>query len=83
MEEISRAMKNHEQFDGAGEKAHADGAENDERIELALVVAVLRQRIEREQKGHENDAADEDVEEDGEGAGFNGGIGGKVGGPIW
>ena len=31
-----------EQLDGAGEQAHADGAEDDERVELALMVAVLR-----------------------------------------
>ena len=31
-----------EQLDGGGEQAHADGAEDDERVELALMVAVLR-----------------------------------------
>ena len=62
-----------EQLDGAGEQAHADCAEDNERVELALMVAVFGERVEREQEGHENDAADEDVEEDGEGAGFDGG----------
>ncbi len=66
--------EDHEQLDGAGEQAHANSAEYDERVILALVVAVLRQRIEREQEGDENDAADEDVEEDREGAGFDGGM---------
>jgi Sec-independent protein translocase protein TatA len=61
-----------EQLDGRGEQAHADGAEDNERVELALVVGVLGQRVEREQEGDENDAADEDVEEDGEGAGLDG-----------
>ena len=73
MEEISRAMKTTQQLDGAGEQAHADCAEDDERVELALMMGVLGQRVEREQQSHENDAADEDVEEDGEGAGFDGG----------
>ena len=61
-----------EQLDGGGEQAHADCAENDEGVELALVVAIGWQSVEREQEGHEDDAADEDVEEDGEGAGFDG-----------
>ncbi len=43
--------EDHEQLDGAGEQAHADGAEDDERIKLALVMAVFGQRVEREQ-GH-------------------------------
>ena len=60
-----------EQLDGGGEQAHADGAEDDERVVLALVMAVFRQRVEREEEGDEDDAADEDVEEDGEGAGFD------------
>ena len=61
-----------EQLDGAGEQAHADCAEDDERVVLALMMGVLGQSVEREQEGDENDAADEDVEEDGEGAGFDG-----------
>ncbi len=65
-------MKTSEQLDRAGEQAHADGAEDDERVELALVVAVFGQGVEREQKRDENDAADEHVEEDGEGAGLDG-----------
>jgi hypothetical protein len=35
--------EDHEQFDGAGEQAHADRAEDDEGVELALMVAVFRQ----------------------------------------
>ena len=62
-----------EQLDGGGEQAHADGAEDDERVKLALMVGVFRERVEREQERDENNAADEDVEEDGEGAGFDGG----------
>ena len=61
-----------QQLDGGGEQAHADCAEDDERVVLALMMGVLGQRVEREQQRHENDAADEDVEEDGEGAGFDG-----------
>ena len=61
-----------QQLDGAGEQAHAHGAEDDEREVFALVVAVFRQSIEREQEGDQDDAADEDVEEDSEGAGFDG-----------
>src|ERR1700722_15898254 len=38
------------------------------------MMGVLGERVEREQKSHENNAADEDVEEDGEGAGFDGGV---------
>ena len=62
-----------EQLNRAGKQAHADGAEDDERVELALVMARLGQSVEREQEGYEDDATDEDVEEDGEGAGFDGG----------
>ena len=43
-----------EQFDGAGEQAHADCAEDDERVELALMVAVCGQRVEREQQRDQN-----------------------------
>ena len=64
--------EDNQQLDCAGEQAHADRAEDDESVELALVMAVVGQGVEREQKGDENDAADEDVEEDGEGAGFDG-----------
>ena len=71
IEEISRAMKTTQQLDCPGEQAHADSAKDDERVKLALVVAVFGQRVEREQQGHEDDAADEDVEEDGEGTGFD------------
>ena len=41
------------------------------RIKLALVMAVFRQRVEREQQRHQHDAADQHVEEDGEGAGLD------------
>jgi len=63
-----------EELDGGGEQAHADSAEDDEGVELALVVGVFGQRVKREQEGDEDDAADEDVEEDGEGAGLDGRI---------
>ena len=64
--------ENDEELDGAGEQAHADRAKDDERVKLALVVAVFGQRVEREKQSHEHDAADENVEEDGKGAGFDG-----------
>ena len=38
-----------QQLDGAGEQAHADGAEDDERVVLALVMAVFGEGVEREQ----------------------------------
>ena len=66
--------KDDEQLNGGGEQAHADRAKDDERVELALMVGVLRERVEREQQCHEHDAADKDVEEDCEGAGFDRGV---------
>ena len=42
--------ENDQQFDCAGEQAHADRAKGDQSVELALVMAVFGQRIEREQK---------------------------------
>ena len=63
-----------QQLDGPGEQAHADCAEDDESIEFALVVAVCRERIERDEQRDEDDAADEHMEEDGEGAGLDGAV---------
>ncbi len=60
-----------QQLDRAGQQAHSHRAEDDERVELALMMAVFGQGVEREQQRHQHDAADEHVEEDGEGAGLD------------
>ncbi len=64
--------KGDEKLDRAGEQAHADCAEDDERVKLALMVRVRREGVDGEQEGHENNAANEDMEKNSEGAGFNG-----------
>ncbi len=63
-----------QQLDRAGEQAHADRAKDDQRVELALMMAVFRQGVEREQQSHQHDAANQHVEEDGKGAGFDGAV---------
>ena len=63
--------KNQQQLHRTGQQAHPHRAEDDQRIELALVMAVLRQCIQREQQGHQHNAADQHVEEYRKGAGLN------------
>ena len=60
-----------QQLDRAGEQAHAHRAEDNQRVELALVVALFRQCVQREQERYQNDAADEHMEEDREGTGLH------------
>src|SRR6185437_9070570 len=67
-----KRYKDKQQFDGAGKQAHADRAEGDQGVELALMMAIFWQRIERDQQGYEHDAADDDVKKDGERARFDG-----------
>src|ERR1700733_9829087 len=62
------------QFDRAGHQAHADGAEDNKRGILTLMMAVFGKRIERQQKRYKHDPANEHMEEDGEGTGLNGPI---------
>src|SRR5262245_58173833 len=48
-----------EEFGGGSEQTHTDCAEDHESVVLALVMAVFRQGIKREQQGHDDNAADE------------------------
>jgi hypothetical protein len=61
-----------QQLDRAGEQAHSHRAEDDQRVELALMVALFGERVQREQQSYQHEAADQHVEEDGEGAGLDG-----------
>ena len=63
--------KDQQQFDCAGEQAHADSAKDDQRVVLALMMAVFGQCIHCEKQSNEYDAADENVKEDGERAGLD------------
>src|SRR4051812_6624434 len=59
-----------EEFGGGGQEAHADGSEDHECVVLALVVAVFRKSVEREEQSDDDNAANEHVKEDSEGAGL-------------
>jgi hypothetical protein len=63
--------ENQQKFNRAGQQAHAHCAKDNQRVVLALVVAILRQRVQREQQHHQHKPADKRVEEDCEGAGLD------------
>jgi hypothetical protein len=69
-----------QQLDGTGHEHHADGAEENQREQLAQTLGGVADRVQRDQQRGEHDAGDEDMEEDAEGVGADDAVEGVSGG---